>query len=81
MIEAQVAGDHTRAFRIHLELLPLMKALFMTANPIMVKRGAAPSGIPGGHGFGFRSCQPTSEQTAELERSCDTLAYCVENEP
>ncbi|TLM89307.1 MAG: 4-hydroxy-tetrahydrodipicolinate synthase, partial [Actinobacteria bacterium] len=27
MIDAQVAGDHTRALRIHLELLPLMKAL------------------------------------------------------
>ncbi len=47
MIEAQVAGDHTKALRIHLELLPLMKGLFMTANPIMVKDGLQATGLPG----------------------------------
>lgn len=37
MVAAQVAGDHTHALRLHLEMLPLFKGLFMTANPIMVK--------------------------------------------
>ncbi|HEY9896947.1 MAG TPA: dihydrodipicolinate synthase family protein, partial [Candidatus Sericytochromatia bacterium] len=30
-------GQHAIATRIHLELLPLFKALFVTANPIPVK--------------------------------------------
>jgi len=38
MLTAQALGDHTRALKIHLELMPLFKALFMTANPIMVKK-------------------------------------------
>ena len=48
MIEAQAAGDHTRALRIHLELLPLMKSLFITSNPIMVKKGLELQGFPVG---------------------------------
>lgn len=67
MIEAQASGDHTRAVRTHLELLPLMKALFMTANPIMVKKALELQG------FGVGSVRlplvdATPEQVAELER-------------
>jgi 4-hydroxy-tetrahydrodipicolinate synthase len=67
MVEAQASGDHTRALRIHLELLPLMKALFMTANPIMVKEALRLQG------FGVGTVRlplvpPTEAQTAELER-------------
>ncbi len=67
MIDAQSTGDHTRALRIHLELLPLMKALFMTANPIMVKEALRLVGFDVG---GVRSplVPPTPAQTAELER-------------
>ena len=67
MIEAQAAGDHTRALRIHLELLPLMKALFMTANPIMVKKALELQGFPVG-GVRLPLVEATAEQTAELER-------------
>lgn len=67
MIEAQAAGDHTRALRIHLELLPLMKALFMTANPIMVKKALELQGFPVG-GVRLPLVEPTDEQVAELER-------------
>lgn len=67
MVEAQAAGDHTRALRIHLELLPLMKALFMTANPIMVKKGLDLQGFPVG-GVRLPLVEATAEQTAELER-------------
>jgi 4-hydroxy-tetrahydrodipicolinate synthase len=67
MIDAQVAGDHTRALRIHLELLPLMKALFMTANPIMVKEALRLQGFDVG-GVRLPLVEPTAEQTAELER-------------
>lgn len=37
MIKHHAAGDVTGAARIHLELLPLLKALFATTNPIGVK--------------------------------------------
>jgi len=67
MVEAQAAGDHTRALRIHLELLPLMKALFMTANPIMVKKGLELQGFPVG-GVRLPLVEANAEQTAELER-------------
>ncbi len=67
MIEAQAAGDHTRALRIHLELLPLMKALFMTSNPIMVKKALELQGFPVG-GVRLPLIEATEEQTAELAR-------------
>ncbi|MDO8964592.1 MAG: 4-hydroxy-tetrahydrodipicolinate synthase [Coriobacteriia bacterium] len=67
MIEAQAGGDHTRALALHLRMLPLFRALFMTANPIMVKDALAQSGFPVG------TCRlplvpPTPEQSAELGR-------------
>ena len=67
MITAQASGDHTRALRIHLELMPLMKALFMTANPIMVKDGLRLQGFPVG-GVRLPLVEATAEQSAELER-------------
>ncbi|HSK46660.1 MAG TPA: 4-hydroxy-tetrahydrodipicolinate synthase [Coriobacteriia bacterium] len=67
MIDAHSAGDHTRALRIHLELLPLMKTLFMTANPIMVKKALELQGFPVG-GVRLPLVESTPEQAAELER-------------
>jgi 4-hydroxy-tetrahydrodipicolinate synthase len=67
MIDAQATGDHTRALRIHIELMPLMKALFMTANPIMVKKGLELQGFSVG-GVRLPLVEPTAEQTAELQR-------------
>ena len=72
MVEAHAAGDHTRALSLHLHLLPLFKALFMTANPIMVKDALAQCGFPVG------TCRlplvpPTPEQSAELGRVLEHL--------
>ncbi|MBI5232713.1 MAG: 4-hydroxy-tetrahydrodipicolinate synthase [Coriobacteriales bacterium] len=67
MIEAQASGNHTHALRIHLELLPLVKALFMTANPIMVKKALELQGFPVG-GVRLPLIPATDGQTAELER-------------
>jgi len=72
MVEAHASGDHTRALSLHLRLLPLFKALFMTANPIMVKDALAQCGFPVG------TCRlplvpPTSEQSAELGRVLEHL--------
>lgn len=67
MIDAQAAGDHTRALRIHLELLHLMKTLFITANPIMVKAALSLQGFPVG-GVRLPLVDATPEQVTELER-------------
>ncbi len=67
MIVAHAQGDHTRALRIHIELLPLMKALFLTANPIMVKKALELTGFPVG-GVRLPLVEPTASQVAELER-------------
>lgn len=67
MVYSQAGGEHTRALKLHLEMLPLFKALFMTANPIMVKDALAATG------FDVGTCRlplvpPTPEQSAELRR-------------
>ncbi len=67
MIHAQANGDHTRALRIHLELLPLMQGLFVTANPILIKEALALTGFPVG-GVRLPLVPPTDEQTQELTR-------------
>jgi 4-hydroxy-tetrahydrodipicolinate synthase len=67
MIDAQASGDHTKALRVHLELLPLMNALFITANPIMPKKALELLGFPVG-GVRLPLVDATPEQTAELER-------------
>jgi len=72
MVDAQAAGEHTTALSLHLKLLPLFKALFMTANPIMVKDALAQCGFPVG------TCRlplvpPTPEQSAELARVLEHL--------
>ena len=67
MVYAQAEGEHTRALRTHLELLPLMKTLFLTANPIMVKKALDLLGFPVGT-VRLPLVPPTDEQTAELIR-------------
>lgn len=72
MVDAQAAGEHTTALSLHLKLLPLFKALFMTANPIMVKDALRQCGFPVG------TCRlplvpPTQEQSAELARVLEHL--------
>jgi 4-hydroxy-tetrahydrodipicolinate synthase len=75
MVDAQAGGEHTAALSTHLRLLPLFKALFMTANPIMVKDALAQCGFPVG------ACRlplvpPTEEQSAELGRVLSHLGLC-----
>jgi 4-hydroxy-tetrahydrodipicolinate synthase len=72
LVEAHAAGEHTRAMSLHLRLLPLFKALFMTSNPIMVKDALAQVGFPVG------TCRlplvpPTTEESAELGRVLEHL--------
>jgi 4-hydroxy-tetrahydrodipicolinate synthase len=66
IVEAQAAGDHTRAVAAHLKLQPLMHALFVTANPILVKEALKIAGFPVG-GVRLPLVDATAEQSAALE--------------
>lgn len=48
MIYAYLAGDVKTASQIHLQLYPLFKALFVTSNPVPVKKALALVGRPAG---------------------------------
>jgi 4-hydroxy-tetrahydrodipicolinate synthase len=48
MIESYIKGDVKKAQSIHLQLFPIFKALFITANPIPVKKALALLGRPSG---------------------------------
>jgi 4-hydroxy-tetrahydrodipicolinate synthase len=65
MVAAQVAGDHTHALRLHLEMLPLFKGLFMTSNPIMVKEALKLQGFDVGRAR-LPLVDATAEQSARL---------------
>jgi 4-hydroxy-tetrahydrodipicolinate synthase len=65
MIEAHVSGDRTRALKLHLELLPLFRALFMTSNPIMIKDALRLIGAPVG-GPRLPLIEATEEQSQRL---------------
>lgn len=67
IISAFVEGDHTAALATHLELLPLMKELFVTSNPIMVKEALKLLGFPVG-GVRLPLVDATVEQSEELAR-------------
>lgn len=45
IVDALVANEHTKALASHLKLQPLMKELFVTANPIMVKAAMEMAGF------------------------------------
>ncbi len=72
MVYAQATGDHTRALKIHLELMPLFRALFMTANPIMVKKALELVGFPVGE-TRLPLIPANEAPTAELARIMDHL--------
>jgi 4-hydroxy-tetrahydrodipicolinate synthase len=66
MIDAFVHGDTARAGEIHLRLLPLVKAMFLVANPIPVKYALNQVGFPVG-GLRLPLCEP-DEATARAIR-------------
>jgi 4-hydroxy-tetrahydrodipicolinate synthase len=72
MLTSQGIGDHTRALKIHLQLMPLFKALFMTSNPIMVKKALELVGFPVGD-TRLPLIPASEEQTVELKRIMDHL--------
>ena len=66
VITAMAEGDYARALKAHLALQPLMKELFITANPIMVKEAMKLIGFDCG-GVRLPLIDASPEQRAELE--------------
>jgi 4-hydroxy-tetrahydrodipicolinate synthase len=66
IVTAMAEGDHTRALAAHLRLQPLMKELFVMANPIMVKEAMRLIGFDCG-GVRLPLIDATEEQRAALE--------------
>ena len=69
MIEAYNAGEIVEATKLHQELLPLFKVLFITTNPIMVKAALNMLGIP----VGTTRLPLVGPQPEELEQLKDVL--------
>lgn len=61
------AGDFAAATEVHERLLPIMKYLFITANPILVKQALNVIGVPVG-GVRLPLVDATDEQTEGLKQ-------------
>jgi 4-hydroxy-tetrahydrodipicolinate synthase len=49
MVNAALRGDYETARKIHFEIAPLIRALFLETNPIPVKKAAELIGLASGH--------------------------------
>lgn len=49
MVNAALAGDYETARKVHYEIAPLIRALFLETNPIPVKKAAELIGLASGH--------------------------------
>ncbi|MDP3013783.1 MAG: 4-hydroxy-tetrahydrodipicolinate synthase [Candidatus Subteraquimicrobiales bacterium] len=67
MITEYKKGNLTKAKDIHLKLMPLFKALFMTTNPIMVKAAVRLKGIDVG-ALRLPLIEATDDQIAKLKK-------------
>lgn len=68
IIDAFVAGDKERAYELNEKLSPLMKGLFKTTNPILVKEALRLIGFDCG-GLRLPLIDATPEQSAELAQT------------
>lgn len=65
MISAYIKGDVTKAREIHLELFPLFKVLFITSNPVPVKKALNLLGLPAG-GLRLPLVEATPQETEQI---------------
>jgi 4-hydroxy-tetrahydrodipicolinate synthase len=72
IVTAMAEGDHAHALSAHLKLRPLMRELFVTANPIMVKEAMRLVGFDCG-GVRLPLIDATPQQRAELEEVMRTV--------
>ena len=68
MIQAYESGNNREALRIHQSLADIIKAMFITTNPIPVKYTARKIGLPAG-AFNLPMCEPTAEEVAYIDKA------------
>jgi len=73
MIQAFVAGKNQEALQIHLQLLPLFKALFTTTNPIPLKAALQIKGWDVGS-TRLPLCEPSNDVIQKLKTALENLA-------
>lgn len=73
IVELEASGRHEEALAAHNALLPLMRELFVTSNPIMVKEALKLAGFPVG-GLRLPLIEATPEQSAHL---AEVMAQCA----
>ncbi len=78
MIQSFEVGDVRSAAKMHLRLLPLFKALFLTANPIPLKAALSLQGWQVGIAR-LPLCPPTVEVTDTLKAVLEDLHLCVDS--
>lgn len=73
MIRSFEQGDTARATDIHLELLPIFKAMFVTTNPIPVKKAMELLGFATGP-LRLPLCEPTESELLVIRQAMEALA-------
>ena len=68
MIQAFEAGHNHEAIRLYQGLSEIIKAMFITTNPIPVKYAARKIGLPAGV-FNLPMCEPTAEEAAYIDKA------------
>ena len=68
MIQAYKSGHNHEALRIHQSLADIIKAMFITTNPIPVKYAVRKIGLPAGV-FNLPMCDPSAEEAAYIDKA------------
>lgn len=74
MVGAYASGDVAKARAIHLELFPLFRVLFITANPVPVKKALNLMGLPAG-GVRLPLVEATPQETEQIQAVLQQLHY------
>ncbi len=72
LVAATAGGDLGRARRVQAELAPLVRALFVTTNPIPVKAALRLAGFPAG-GFRLPLCEPSAAELDQIRAAIEPL--------
>ena len=65
---AKECGHNHEALRIHQSLADIIKAMFITTNPIPVKYAVRKIGLPAGV-FNLPMCDPSAEEAAYIDKA------------
>ena len=73
MVRLALANDYTKATRIHQQLYPFFKALFIEPNPVPIKTALARAGIIGSASVRLPLCEMSSANLSVLAKALGAL--------